>query len=75
MSVKIEASDSDNLHLVLCTLPSGQRREMSAGEAADMDTPEGTVTVTVSATLFKRLLEAYDYGRLYRTATKGATAE
>jgi hypothetical protein len=36
-----------------------------------MDTPEGTVTITVSATLYKRLLEAYEYGRLYRTATKG----
>jgi hypothetical protein len=48
--------DSENDY-ALFQLPSGFLKEMTPDEAAAMDTPEGTVVVTLSATMFKRLLD------------------
>ena len=41
------------------TLPSGEQREMSVVEAAELDSPEGAVIVKVSATLYAKLLEEH----------------
>ena len=41
---------------VQCRLSDGSQVEMSVDEAAIRDTPEGSVTILVSATMYRRLI-------------------
>jgi len=44
--------------MVLVRFPGGGHSEMPLSEAVDADEPEGTATVTLSATLLQELINA-----------------
>jgi len=54
----VKKTDDDVIDPAFVRVLGGvEEQEMSLAEAADKDSPEGTVTIQVSATLFQMLVE------------------
>ena len=46
----------DRLEPVMCRITGGEEKELPLYKAAELDEPEGTVTILVSATLLEMLV-------------------